>query len=155
MFYEVIIFFFGSCIGTFAGLYISIKICSTVLEEIKKATPDTPVERLKNALFSFALMEVKHADVTQMHYADFTGEELPAMSGCSIENACFSYMGNKDSFRKSPFYTKQMEQKQEAIEKYIQHHLNTDEKVLAFFMDFYENLESEKWSLEKLERIHL
>lgn len=155
MFYEVILLFTGFSLGIWVGLLISVKICATVLEEIKKATPYTPVDKLKNALLSFALMEVKHADVNSglnMNYADYTGDELPAMSGCSIENACFTYMLNKDS---SPFYTKHMEQKTKAIEKYLQHHLNTDEKVLTFFQDFYENLESEKWSLERLERIHL
>lgn len=99
---------------------------------------NTKVESLKNALLSYALSEVKKDDFDHLNYAYhmFDGTKLPSMSGCNQVNACTSYIIDKQEFRKSAFYTQHMESKLDAIEKYLNKHFDTDDKVIDFMEAF-------------------
>jgi hypothetical protein len=96
------------------------------------------VESLKNALLSFALAKVyrEKFDDFNMEYRSFDGSTLPMMSGCSITNACFTYIQDKEMLRKNVFYTQHMENKIEAIEKFIHTHFDSTESVIDFFETF-------------------
>jgi hypothetical protein len=99
---------------------------------------NTKVESLKNALLSYALSEVKKDDFDHWNsaYQTFDGTKLPSMSGCNQVNACTSYIIDKGEFRKDPFYTHHMESKLDAIEKYLNMHFDTDDKVIDFMEAF-------------------
>lgn len=102
------------------------------------------LEALKNSLLAHALMRTKRADFDDfnLNYASFDGTKLPMMSGCSVSNACFTYIITKDDFRKNPFYTRVMEGKIDAVDKYLECNFDTDEKVLAFFEKYIESLDT-------------
>lgn len=92
-----------------------------------------PIDKLKNALLSHALMLSGDVDDNNFNYKGFDGTKLPSFSGNSMTNACWNYKLDKELFRKSMFYTSQMESKINAIEKYINLNLDTNEKVYEFF----------------------
>jgi len=100
------------------------------------------LKRLKNALLTFALVCVNGDKIEKQlyntRYDQYDGETLPPLSGCDMTNACFSYMLDKEEFRKSPWYTVIMEQKLEAIDKYLDAQLGTDDQAVAFFERFIE-----------------
>lgn len=104
----------------------------------KKRQDQDFVESLKNALLSFALARVYRDkfDDFNMDYKSFDGSSLPMMSGCSITNACFTYIQDKNQLRQNVFYTQHMENKIEAIEKFIRTHLDSTESVIDFFETF-------------------
>lgn len=97
-----------------------------------------PVEKLKNALLSLALMRTKPGDRDDfsMDYAAFDGTKLPMFSGCDLANAAFTYILDIGEFRRGPFYTAHMEHKHRAVERYIERNLSTRSAVYAFFKDF-------------------
>jgi len=100
----------------------------------------TPLERLKNALLTFALVNIKKEDMAKLcyDYENFNGDKFPALSGSSLAHACYTYIFNRSTFRKSIMYSKAMENKLDAIEKYLNLHLNTQEQTLEFFEKFCE-----------------
>lgn len=101
---------------------------------LKEDNGASSLEKLKNALLAHALMKVKKDDfLLNFKYSSFDGTKLPTASGTNTENACFSYILSKKEFRKSPFYTAAYEEKINAIDKYLNQNLNTDEKVVEFF----------------------
>lgn len=109
------------CIGRISTLYVR---C-------------TPVERLKNALLSFALSVACKNDISDdMMYGNYDGTKLPRMAGASVANACFTYILDIAEFRRTPLYTQVMEAKILAIQKYIDANLDTEQKVLDFFEKF-------------------
>lgn len=117
------------------GIIVGLKINTYMI----KSTEETPLEKLKNALLSLALMTVKPNKISKnLNYSKYNGNELPFLSGSSIENACFTYIRRKEAFRNNRFYTKHMENKIEAIEKFMQKHLDTDDKVIKFFKNYHE-----------------
>ena len=79
----------------------------------------TQVDHLKNALLSLALIMTKGDDVDNLNvkYDSYDGTKLPPFSGFSMENVCLTYI-MKNPFD-MPFYSKQMDNKQQAIQKYL------------------------------------
>ena len=121
---------------------------SNLLRCIVQPIPATNqhVEKLKNALLTYALKEVytsKFEDLN-LNYSTYDGSTLPHMSGYSFENACFSYIVNKNEFRKHPFYTKTMEDKLIAIEKFLDKHIDSDAAAMDLFTDFVKKIDSEE-----------
>lgn len=104
------------------------------------------VERLKNALLTYSLAIVKHDafDDTNMQYNTFDGSKLPTLSGYSTANACFTYIQDKHEFRKSLFYSRVMEEKLTAIEKYLHAHFDSTSDVVTFFDTFIEKISNAK-----------
>ena len=100
-----------------------------------------PIDRLKNALLSYALMKAKSTDVDNIHmnYSVFDGTTLPSFSGSSVENACFTYILDKTSFKNDPFFSHNMLFKILAVEKYLDKNLSTDDQVLDFFSNFIDS----------------
>lgn len=100
------------------------------------------VEILKNALLSFALSRVNQKDFDHwnMNYATFDGTKLPMMSGYDLPNALCSYIVDKADLRKGPFYTKSMEDKNTAIDKYLAKNFDSHEKVQEFLNNFVSQL---------------
>lgn len=96
------------------------------------------VEMLKNALLTLALMRVRARDRDDMNmrYDKFDGTKLPMLSGCDLSNACFSYIVDRAELRRGPWYTRHMEYKVEAIERYLGRNLATDAQAQALFDDF-------------------
>jgi hypothetical protein len=102
-----------------------------------------PIDRLKNALLSFALSMVCKKDISDdMYYGKYDGTKLPNLAGADVANACFSYILEIAEFRKDPWYTDVMEAKILAIHKYIDTNLNTDEKVAEFFDKYVNEIKS-------------
>jgi LytS/YehU family sensor histidine kinase len=132
--------------------YIIVSVCSgitayyvykIIFDKQKTSKPHEPLECLKNALLAHALVKIRYNDMNNsMNYASFDGTKLPMLSGCSVANACFSYIISKQEFRKGPFYSQIMESKIDAIEKYLNKNLDTDEKVVSFFDDYVEKVQN-------------
>jgi hypothetical protein len=119
---------------------------------LKSKPKNKSLEILKNGLLSYALLKTSNKDDLKsfnMNYKSFDGTKLPMFSGCSMINACLSYIQDKEDFRKSLFYTQKMDDKTIAIEKYLDRNFDTDQKVIDFFekfidlMDGNEDKESE------------
>lgn len=127
---------FWTVLATICALVLGWSYYQRVSQQ-KKATV-TPVDRLKNALLSYALHKVStdRIDSPIVDYASMDGSKLPPMSGCDMSNACFTYIFDRDEFKNSLFYTPHMEKKLDAIEKYIQKHLGSDDQVQQFFDKF-------------------
>jgi hypothetical protein len=128
-----------------AGIVVMYIICRR--KETNASTEQNEyVEYLKNAMLAYALRGVKYASFDQfnMNYSSFDGSKLPMMSGYSTSNACFSYIANKKDARKNPFSSPIMEEKTDAIDRYIKRNLNTQEKVLDFFDEFVEKFTPEE-----------
>jgi hypothetical protein len=105
----------------------------------------TQVDHLKNALLSMALITVKKDDINNdfnIEYKSYDGTKLPPISGCSINNAYLTYI------MKNPFdwilYTRQMDDKQMAIQKYLDKNLNTREQMVEFFDSFVNKIFTKK-----------
>ena len=113
-------------------------------QNTKKATTNTHVEKLKNALLSYALQQV-YSDKfdLNMNYASFDGSTLPHMSGSSLENGCYTYIIDKNEFRKSMFYTKHMEDKVVAIEKFLAQHIDSQDATFDFLDKFMQSCKKE------------
>lgn len=120
--------------GFMIGLYY-------VVRKYKNCENDsTPLEKLKNALLTFALVDIKKEDMSKMcyDYEKFNGDKFPALSGSSVAHACYTYIFNRSTFRKSIMYSKAYENKLDAIEKYLNLHLNTNEQTMDLFEKFCE-----------------
>ena len=115
---------------------------SFVSRSLNKKTES--LDLLKNALLAHAIVKARSKDIdhNNMNYKSFDGKNLPMMSGCDMTNACFSYIINKEDFRKGPWYSPFMEDKIDAIEKYLEINFDTNEKALAFFNEYVRALEN-------------
>jgi hypothetical protein len=108
-----------------------------ILMILQKMKRPTPIETLKNALLSYALMKCGKIDDSPIgNYASFDGSILPAFARYSTANACFSYIQSDYDRIFGPFATKVMDDKHKAIVKYLERNLNTEEQVLGFFENF-------------------
>ena len=125
----------------------------------------TPLEKLKNALLTFALVNINSKDMAfsvdspsgaicgesrfctaaggfakpsklYYQYEKYNGDKFPALSGSSVAHACYTYIFHRSTFRKSVMYSKAYENKLDAIEKYLNLHLNTQEQTFDFFEKF-------------------
>ena len=104
----------------------------------------TQVDHLKNALLSLALIMTKGDDIDKnlnIKYDSYDGTKLPHLSGYSMENVCLTYI-EKNPFD-MPLYSKQMDNKQQAIQKYLDKNLDTQSKMIEFFDAFCKKI-SEK-----------
>ena len=107
---------------------------SNVKTNIKLNDANKHVEDLKNALLAYALCMVQKQDPKfqpsfNMNYAAMDGSELPMFSGCDVSNACFSYFSDIAI----------IQEKQKAIQKYLDKNLASKEQVEAFFDKFIDN----------------
>jgi hypothetical protein len=100
----------------------------------------TPLERLKNALLTFALVDIKKEDMSKLdyQYEKYNGDKFPALSGSSVAHACYTYIFNRSTFKKSIMYSKAYESKLDAIEKYLNLHLKTEDQTMDLFEKFCE-----------------
>lgn len=123
---------------TLIAIIAALVIYIFILHKKTEMDKNTNLETLKNALLSYALSQVKKDDFDHLNFAYpmFDGTKLPSMSGCNTINACTSYIIDKQDFRKSPFYTQHMENKLDAIEKYLNKQFDTDAKVMDFLEAF-------------------
>ena len=110
----------------------------SLVQAVRKVTRrPTPLESLKNALLSYALMKHGAVDDSPINnYGTFDGSVLPAFSGYSTSNACFSYIQSDHSRIFGPFPSKIMNDKHAAIIKYMERNLKTDEQVVDLFEKF-------------------
>lgn len=123
------------CTGFVAGITL---YCLYNNSRPNSKKTEIPIDMLKNALLSYALMKLKNDDIDDisLEYKNFDGTKLPMFSGYNVENACFSYIIDKEKFRKDFFYTPAMEEKLNAIDKYLDKNLGTNEQVMKLFQDF-------------------
>jgi hypothetical protein len=100
-------------------------------------TENKSIEKLKNALLTLLLVSVNKKDFDKnFDYSKYDGTKLPPMSGSSLENALLTYIIDQNELKGSKFYTKTMDIKSEAINKYINKNLNTDKKILKLLSVF-------------------
>lgn len=127
------------------GIIIGVYCCYVLTRNNAKQTVPTSVEMLKNALLTFCLVKCRYADFdnTNRKYSSFNGSKLPMLSGYSLENACFSYIINREDMKKDPFYTKTMEDKVVAIEKYLAEKVGTYDLSMDLFSEFIEKYHKE------------
>jgi hypothetical protein len=123
--------------------YILVFVAGIWASKYFKVNPSTnhttPIEKLKNALLTLALTKVRDEDFDEsFEYAKYTGNKLPPLSGINAPNSFFTYIINKEEFKNDMFYSKPMEEKIIAIEKYLEKNLGTDEQVTEFFDSYME-----------------
>ena len=134
--------------GVNIGIVLGFVLGMTLFYNIHQYIGDTHVSKLKNALLALALTKIKNNDFnTDLNYLAYDGSQLPPLSGCSTENACFTYILKNPLYL--PFYSQHMDRKQEAICKYLEKHLNTKEQILAFFKTFVEIISDWETETEK------
>jgi hypothetical protein len=116
-------------------------IFNLIFKSAKKKRTDDNVDLLKNALLSFALKHVCYKDVSHldMNYAKYDGKKLPMFSGFSMSNACFSYIVDSKA---TAFQIAQMDQKSDAINKYLVRNLSTTDQVEKLFDDFVSHFDT-------------
>ena len=97
-----------------------------------------PIDYLKNALLSYLLMKCGNIESGPyaMNYKTNDGTMLPAFSGCSIENACFTYIQTTYDQVFGLFPSSVMNNKQILIAKYIKQNLNTETDIVDIFSKF-------------------
>jgi hypothetical protein len=130
----------------FIIIFIIISICVGVFCQsfINLFAKPKPQDLLKNALLSYALMKCGKVDrLPSFNYKKFDGSVLPAFSGCSTSNACFSYIQSFYHCFFDKLSSSVMRDKKEAIDKYIDKNLDTNEKVIDFFEQFTEKYSHE------------
>jgi hypothetical protein len=142
---DIYIYGTTALLGLFSGILIGFVTAIKTLGrfynfESKDASEYTPLEKLKNALLTFALVDIKKEDMAglDMNYAKYDGSKFPALSGSSLVNACYTYIFNRASFLKSPLFTEMYESKLDAIEKYLNLHLKSEDQTMDFFKKFCE-----------------
>lgn len=116
-------------------------VLKTHLKYKKEDEEHTPIELLKNALLTLAITTVKKDDVGPLgtdNYDEYTGDTYPPLSGCSVQNACFSYIFNQKRFKRSPLYSPHYSSKMDAIQKYLHKNVHTDSQVWDIFDKFFD-----------------
>lgn len=86
------------------------------------------VEKLKNALLSYALLTVyKNKIAAHCLYHQYDGKYLPPPSGYEAIQSCFNYIMMKDTG---------IWQKQIVIDDFIQSHITSEDDARVFFSQF-------------------
>jgi hypothetical protein len=139
--YDMLNIILGASISASIGLIFGAMMIAGLVQysrEQDSAKDFTPIEKLKNALLTMALVTINKDDMAtlDMNYDGYNGSKFPALSGCSLENACFTYIFNEKHFRKSRMYSNQFASKMDAINKYLQINLSTEKQVMEFFSKF-------------------
>ena len=132
-----VMFIYGFALGV-----VAIAITNTI--NYTFSNRNVHIESLKNALLTFALQIGAKDDIeyNNMNYDVFNGNTLPSMSGCDLLNACMSYIIDRSEFRRDPWYTKNMDQKSIAIEKYLAKKFATSNDTDAFFLKFIHEIKN-------------
>ena len=124
-------------IGFILGTSFTSLFFVALLDRQSKNTP-TPLDLLKNALLTFAIINVNKDDMDHsFDYALYDGSKYPPLSGSNITNACLSYIMDRTEFRKHPFYTVRMEEKLNAIDLYLNKSFDSTDKVVEFLTKFH------------------
>lgn len=101
---------------------------------------DEKVDVLKNSVLTVALAKMRQSDFeynSHNSYTAFDGSKLPEMSGCSILNACMSYLYTSPiEALREPFPIYIMYQKQIAIHKYLQKNFSSMDKIDSFVLEY-------------------
>lgn len=139
----------GIVLGFFMGVIFFVMIYKNFMENTENMSATL---RLKNALLSYALLKVKKDDFVGLdsgvssfntpiiNYKSYEGDKLPRLSGFSIVNSLMNYIVKP--YKSFFYYTNHMNDKYNAIEKYLQKHFETDKKVIDFFTTFVDEVES-------------
>jgi hypothetical protein len=140
---DIYIYIIATVVSFVCGLVIGLTtgIVSTIKKlDSEKYDDFTPIEKLKNALLTFALVDIKMNDMAglNLNYPDYKGDKYPALSGSSITDACYTYIFNRNAFRNNLMYTKTYENKLDAIEKYLKKNLNTEKQTYELLTSFCE-----------------
>jgi hypothetical protein len=124
---------FGLVTGYFWGVF-------DITKALTEGKEYTPLDRLKNALLTFAMMTTNKDDIAHidLNYDKYNGDKFPALSGSSFPHACYTYIFNRRDFRGSLMYSKHCEYKLDAIEKYLNKQFSAEDRVLDFFIRFCE-----------------
>jgi len=121
------------------GTGILVIVCGAILTAVV-FRPPTPVERLKDALLSLALLHTGVcADALRMDYLNFDGTALPDVSCPNVDtaaSACFYYITTPYDRAFSPRRSNIMSEKNTAIDRYLARNLATDADVRVFFHAF-------------------
>jgi hypothetical protein len=106
----------------------------------------TPIEKLKNALLTLALVTVNNDDMADLDldYYAYNGKKYPPLSGSNLECACFSYIFNENYLKKSIMYSSNYASKKIAINKYLKMNLDTKEQVMNFFRKMCEKYKGDE-----------
>ena len=122
-------------------------MCGKIWEKIKQfflcKRKAKPIDKLKNALLTHALTIIYANEFTKNNnqpYSSYNGNTLPLLSGSDFEMALFSYIANESDHTSNNFYSKQMQDKAIAINKFLDKNLDSDIKIILFFRQYLENL---------------
>jgi hypothetical protein len=139
---------FGLATGCVAGSMIGwciVVFCHKrgFFDKVEPPVPSSdssnPLDKLKNALLTLVLISSRKQDMEcNFDYDGYTGDTFPALSGSSVPHACFSYIFNQAEFKQSPMYSAMMAKKMDAINKYLQKNVSTQDQALELFIDFYQ-----------------
>ena len=134
----------GYIIAFVAGYSLNLYLCYRWYTI--KSKKDYYINCLKNALLTNALIKHNSKDINQMidyNFKEYDGSKLPNLSGCDYSNICFSYI-QPDYTSYNEFSNKIMDQKEEAIYKYLHKNFNTTKDVNQFFDKVIQENNSEK-----------
>jgi hypothetical protein len=101
-----------------------------------------PIDKLKNALLTHALTVIcatKFVKNNNINYEDYDGTILPTLSGSNFNVACLSYITDPNDNSTNKMYSRQMENKKNAINKFLDQNLDSDIKIIKFFNEYLEN----------------
>lgn len=104
----------------------------------------TPVEILKNGLLAYLmLLEYPDSIFNSMDYKSpqFNGSKLPPYSGIDIANACLSYFSDG-----GPWKTNHSIAKLNAINRFVEKNIDTNEKANKLMRAFIKRVENKKIS---------
>ena len=97
----------------------------------RKKTGTTSLERLKNALLSFALLVTCDVELMKNDlYHD----------GGDLTYICFTYLQDRDDFATAPFANPAMFAKANEVQRFIARNLSDDGQVIEFFEDFVQRV---------------
>jgi hypothetical protein len=119
---------------------VGYKLYKTWTKPPGKQVPN--IDLLKNALLSFALYMVykdKVVNTPDVHTIPDDGSLLPSLSGCSLENAFFSYISDKEVYG-DLLYRPEIRKQQDMIQHFIDTHLRTEPQVVQFFSTFMKKI---------------
>ena len=131
----------GSMIGWCVVIYLQRQgFFDKVEPPVSSSDSNNPLDKLKNALLTLVLISSRKQDMEGLNfdYDGYTGDTFPALSGSSVPHACFSYMFNQAEFKHSPMYSAVYSKKMDAINKYLQKNLATQDQALTLFIDFHQ-----------------
>ena len=131
----------GSMIGWCVVIYLQRQgFFDKVEPPVSSSDSSNPLDKLKNALLTLVLISSRKQDMEGLNfdYDGYTGDTFPALSGSSVPHACFSYIFNQAEFKQSPMYSAMYSKKMDAINKYLQKNVATQDQALTLFIDFYQ-----------------